>query len=297
MSPPQLASLVALLLVFWTGVTSAWAQSITVGGKNFTEQQLIAEITGQFLKAKGYAVRVRTGFATPGIRREQEMGLIDVYWEYTGTSLRTFNNIAAPLSAEETYARVKELDAKKGLVWLTPSRVNNTYALAMRRAEAQAKGITSISDLATRIRQGEQLKFASNTEFYIRPDGLRPLQQAYRFAFQLEDVIRVDTGAIYDVLREGRGVDVGLVFSTDGRIKAYDLLVLEDDRQFFPSYLLTPVVRQRTLEQHPKLAGELESLAARLDSVTMAELNAMVDIGKSAVEEVALSFLRSRGLM
>lgn len=297
MSPPQLASLVALLLVLWTGVTSAWAQSITVGGKNFTEQQLIAEITGQFLQAKGYAVRVRTGFATPGIRREQEMGLVDLYWEYTGTSLRTFNNVSDPLSPEETYARVKALDAKKGLVWLTPSRVNNTYALAMRRAEAQAKGIASISDLAVRIRQGEHFKFASNTEFFIRSDGLRPLQQAYRFAFQLEDVIRVDTGAIYDVLREGRGVDVGLVFSTDGRIKAYDLLVLEDDRGFFPSYLLTPVVRQRTLEQHPRLAGELENLAARLDSATMAELNAMVDIGKSPVEDVALSFLRLRGLM
>jgi osmoprotectant transport system substrate-binding protein len=297
MSKAKLASLLALLLVLWTGVTSARAQSITVGGKNFTEQLLIAEITGQFLKAKGYAIRVRTGFATPGIRREQEMGLVDVYWEYTGTSLRTFNNVPDLLSPEETYARVKALDARKQLVWLTPSRVNNTYALAMRRAEAQAKGITSISDLAIRIRQGERFKFASNTEFFIRPDGLRPLQQAYRFALQLEDVIRVETGALYDVLREGRGVDVGLVFSTDGRIKAYDLLVLEDDRGFFPSYLLTPVVRQRTLELHPKLAGELESLAARLDSATMAELNGMVDVGKSPVEEVAFSFLRSRGLM
>jgi osmoprotectant transport system substrate-binding protein len=91
-------------------------------------------------------------------------------------------------------------------------------------------------------------------------------------------------------------VDVGLVFSTDGRIKAYDLLVLEDDRQFFPSYLLTPVVRQRTLEQHPRLAGELEALAARLDSATMAELNAMVDVRGRSVDEVALAFLRSHGL-
>ena len=297
MSPPQLTSLLALLLVLWTGVTSAWAQSITVGGKNFTEQLLIAEITGQFMKAKGYAVRVRTGFATPGIRREQEMGLIDMYWEYTGTSLRTFNNVSDLLSPEDTYARVKELDAMKGLVWLAPSRVNNTYALAMRRAEAQAKGLISISDLAGLIRQGERFKVASNTEFFLRSDGLRPLQQAYRFGFLLEDVIRVDTGAIYDLLREGRGVDVGLVFSTDGRIKAYDLLVLEDDRQFFPSYLLTPVVRQRILEQHPRLAGELESLAARLDSATMAELNAMVDVGGRPVEEVALAFLMSHGLM
>jgi osmoprotectant transport system substrate-binding protein len=280
----------------WTGVTSAWAQSITVGGKNFTEQLLIAEITGQFLKAKGYAVRVRTGFATPGIRREQEMGLIDVYWEYTGTSLRTFNNVSDLLSPEDTYARVKELDARKGLVWLTPSRVNNTYALAMRRAEAQAKGITSISDLAIRIRQGERFKVASNTEFFLRSDGLRPLQQAYRFALQLEDVIRVDTEPSTTCCARAE-VWMSVWCSQRRPHQGIRPLVLEDDRRFFPKLPLTPGRATEDPRTTPEACGELESLAARLDSATMAELNGMVDVGKSPVEEVAFSFLRSRGLM
>jgi len=209
----------------------------------------------------------------------------------------TFNAIRETLGPEETYARVKALDASKGLIWLSPSRVDNTYALAMRRSEAEARGISTISELAARIRQGESLRFACNTEFFIRPDGLVPLQQAYRFAFGLEDVIRVDTGAIYDVLREGRGVDVGLVFATDGRIAAYDLLILEDDRRFFPSYLLTPVVRGSALEQHPGLAEPLNALSAQLDNATMATLNAQVDIHRKSVEEVAAAFLKAAGLI
>ncbi len=275
----------------------ATAQTVVVGGKNFTEQLLVAEMTSQLLRARGLPVRLRTGFASAGIRREQEAGLIDVYWEYTGTALLTFNGIQEALGPEEAYARVKALDAGKGLVWLQPSRVDNTYALAMRRAEAEARGIATISDLAARIRQGERLRLACNTEFYIRPDGLGPLQRAYRFAFELEDVIRVDTGAIYDVLREGRGVDIGLVFATDGRIPAYDFTILRDDRRFFPSYLLTPVVRKSLLDQQPGLADPLNALAARLDNSTMAALNAQVDVGKQPVDAVAKGFLERAGLL
>ncbi len=285
--------MVALAVSPW----HALAQTVVVGGKNFTEQLLIAEMTSQLLSAKGFYTRLRMGFATPGIRKEQEAGLIDVYWEYTGTSLLTFNNIRETLSPEETYARVKELDARKGLIWLSPSKVDNSYALAMRRQDAEARGIATISDLAARYRQGESLRFACNTEFYLRPDGLVPLQQAYRFAFGLEDVIRVDTGAIYDVLREGRGVDIGLVFATDGRIPAYDLRILQDDQRFFPSYRLTPVVRKSVLDRQPGLAEHLNALAAQLDNSTMATLNAKVDIEKRTVEEVAAAFLKAAGLI
>ena len=141
------------------------------------------------------------------------------------------------------------------------------------------------------------MRLACNTEFYIRPDGLMPLQRAYRFGFHPDDVIRMETSAIYDALRDGASIDVGLVFSTDGRISAFDFLVLEDDLGFFPSYLLTPVVRKSTLDQHPELAADLDALAAKLDNVTMSGLNGMVDVQKRAVEEVARSFLEASGLM
>ncbi len=289
-------ALLAFLIFAAASFTSALAQALVVGAKNFTEQQLVAEMTSQLLRSKGFNVVTRSGYATPGVRKELEAGLIDLYWEYTGTSLLIFNDVRESLEPEEAYARVKDLDSRKGLIWLSPSRVNNTYALAMRRADATSRGITSISDLAVHIRQSEAFRFACNTEFYIRPDGLLPLQRAYRFAFGRDDVVRMGTNAIYDALREGTSIDVGLVFSTDGRVAEFDFLLLEDDRRFFPSYLLAPVVRKRTLDQHPELAEHLNSLSAKLDNETIARLNAMVDIQKRSVEEVALSFLRDSSL-
>src|SRR4028119_2158457 len=153
------------------GITSASAQTIVVGGKNFTEQQIMAEMTSQLLQAKGIKTDKRAGLGTAPLRQAQEAGQIDVYWEYTGTSLITFNKVTDKLDAPATYAKVKELDAAKGLVWLDPSKANNTYALAMRKADADAKGIKSISDLGARIKSGQPLKLASNAEWYARPDG------------------------------------------------------------------------------------------------------------------------------
>jgi osmoprotectant transport system substrate-binding protein len=293
-----LRNLAAVLLsvVAMAGSPSGFAQTVVVGSKAFTEQLLVAEMTRQLLEARGILVTTKGGFSSVGIRKEQESGHVDVYWEYTGTSLVTFNDVRQPLGPEEAYARVAELDARKGLIWLSPSRINNTYALAMGRADAASKGIRSISDLAVRSRGGERFRFACNTEFFMRPDGLLPMEKAYQFEFRPEDIIRIETGSIYDVLRQG-SADVGLVFSTDGRVAELDFVLLEDDLGFFPAYLLTPVVRKATLDQQPELAAHLNALSARLDSGTMARLNAMVDIEAQPLEEVAASFLKAERLI
>jgi osmoprotectant transport system substrate-binding protein len=276
---------------------AALAQTIVVGGKNFTEQLLMAEMTSQLLVAKGFKVETRSGYDTTSLRKGQEAGLVDIYWEYTGTSLREFNKVSEQLSPVETYAHVKELDAQKGLVWLKPSRASNTYALAMRRADTTERGIAAISDLAAKVLNGERIIFASNPEFYERSDGLRPLERAYGFQFGRDRVVRLDTDLIYQVLRDLKLIDVGLVFATDGRIPAYDLLVLKDDKEFFPNYAMAPVVRKETLEQHPELGSHLERLAAILDNETMARLNGMVDVDKVRIAEVVSQFLRSNGLI
>jgi osmoprotectant transport system substrate-binding protein len=275
---------------------TASAQTIVVGGKNFTEQQLIAEMTTQLLRAKGFTVDKRAGLGTAAVRQAQEAGQVDVYWEYTGTSLITFNKITDKLDPAGTYAKVKELDAAKGLVWLEPSKANNTYALAMRKADASAKGIKSISDLAGKVKGGENLKLASNAEFYARPDGLAPLQKTYGFEFGRENVVRMDTGLVYQALRDSQ-VGVGLVFATDGRVPAFDFVILTDDKGFFPNYALTPVVRKETLDKHPKLAEHLNALSAKLDDATMAKLNASVDVDKKTIEEAAASYLKAQGMV
>ncbi|MGR2740748.1 glycine betaine ABC transporter substrate-binding protein [Billgrantia sp. Q4P2] len=287
-------SLIGLALAGVLSITHA--SDLVVGGKNFTEQQIIASMTGQYLEGLGYQVDTRAGMGSAVLRQAQENGQIDLYWEYTGTSLISFNGISERLGPEETYATVQELDAEKGLVWLNPSAANNTYALAMRIGVAEERSIHSLSDLARAVNDGEPLSFALNAEFYARDDGWRPLQEAYGFQVGRRDVNRMDSGLVYQALRDGQ-VDVGLVFATDGRIPAFAFKVLEDDQNFFPAYALTPVVREETLEAFPELEDQMNALSSLLDDDVMADLNAQVDVRRLSVEEVAKTFLEEHGLL
>jgi osmoprotectant transport system substrate-binding protein len=283
----------ALLLAGTAG--PAAAQTIVVGGKNFTELQILTAMTAQLLEANGYDVDQRGGMGSAAVRQAMENGQIDVYWEYTGTSLITYNGIEEKLGPEETYETVKELDAEKGIVWLDPSAANNTYALAMRSADAAEKGISTISDLAAAINDDAGITLASNAEWYARPDGFRPLQETYGFEMSRSDVKRMDSGLVYEALRN-EDVDVGLVFATDGRIPAFDFTVLEDDMGFFPAYALAPVVRDDVLEANPELGDLLNQLSSKLDDDTMARLNAQVDVERVSIENVAANFLQQQGL-
>ncbi|PWW33908.1 glycine betaine ABC transporter substrate-binding protein [Chromohalobacter israelensis] len=276
--------------------TAAHAEDITVGGKNFTEQLILSSMTTQYLQAHGYEVDQRAGMGTTVLRRAQESGQVDLYWEYTGTSLISYNKVTEDLSPEATYERVKELDAEKGLVWLEPSDANNTYALAMRKDDAEARGIATISDLADVINGGQELVLASNATFYSRDDGLRPMQETYGFEFGRRNVKRMDQGLTLTSLDQEE-VDVAMTTATNGRIPALDLTVLEDDKNFFPDYALTPVVREETLEANPDLDERMNALSALLDDSTMARLNAKVDVDKQPVEKVAERFLEEHDLL
>ncbi len=284
-------------LVLAGTMTTAQAADISVGGKNFTEQQILSNMTSLYLEGLDYDVDTRAGMGSAVLRQAQENGQIDLYWEYTGTSLINYNNITERLGPEETYERVKELDAEKGLAWLAPSAANNTYALAMRADDAEERGIFTLSDLADAINAGEEeLEIGLNAEFYARDDGWRPMMEAYDFQVGRRDITRMDTGLVYQALRDG-DVDVGLVFATDGRIPAFDFHVLEDDRGFFPAYALTPVVRQETLDEFPELEEQMNTLSAILDDETMAALNARVDVDRETIERVAENFLEEHGLL
>ncbi|WP_250515975.1 glycine betaine ABC transporter substrate-binding protein [Caballeronia sp. INDeC2] len=284
------------ILISMFASVCASAASVVVGGKNFTEQQLMAEMTSRYLEAKGFTVTKKDGMGSAVLRQAQENGQVDVYWEYTGTSLITYNKVNDRLSPEDTYKKVKELDAAKGLVWLNPSKANNTYAFAMNQDEAKKLGIVTMSDLAKAIKGGKELTFACNSEFYARPDGLRPLQKQYGFEFSQGDVKRMDTGLTYQALKDHQ-VDVALVFATDGRVPAFNFVLLKDDKGYFPSYALTPVVRKATLDANPTLGPLLNALSAKLDAPTMARLNASVDVQKKSFSDVANQFLKESGLI
>jgi len=278
-------------------VGAASAQTIVVGGKAFTEQQIMTAMTVALLKAKGFTPDRKAGMGSAAVRSALENGQIDVYWEYTGTGLQVFNKITDKFdSAEAAYKKIKEVDAAKGLVWLNMSPVNNTYAFAMNADQAKKLNLVTMSDFAKAVKSGAKLTFASNAEFYSRPDGLPGWQSTYGFEFDRDNVKRMDTGLVYQALKD-RQVDSGVVFATDGRIPAFNFVVLKDDKNYAPPYNMTPVVRKEVLDKNPKLADALNAVAAKLNNETMAKLNASVDVDKKTPEEVAETFLKQNGLI
>ncbi|MBN1105987.1 MAG: hypothetical protein JXL84_21430 [Deltaproteobacteria bacterium] len=175
--------------------------------------------------------------------------------------------------------------------WLAPFGFNNTYAITVRREDANEQGWKRISDLrhaAPRLRAG------FTAEFSERPDGYPVLRKAYDLHFG--DVRDLDPSIMMEALAEGE-VDVICAFATDGRIAAYELTPLEDDRRFFPPYHAAPLVRESVLRRRPEVGDALSLLGGLLDNGSMRHLNYEVDARKRSPAEVAEEFLHSRGLL
>lgn len=275
---------------------SAAAEPIVVVGKDFTEQGLVAELTRQLLASKGFDTQKVQGLSTSEMHAHMLARKGDIYWEYTTTRLSLVYGDRANYDKDAAYARLRERDLSIGYTWLRPTDINNTYALAMRTQSSEALKIATVSELFTAIGRGANLIVGINREFAERPDGLEPLERAYGSRFPREIVRQVDTDYIYQALRIS-GVDVGVVFSTDGRINGYDLQILRDDKGFFFNYFLAPIIKTETAQAHPPLVQILEALSSKLDSATITRLNAEVDVKRRLIRDVAAEFLRDSGLI
>lgn len=276
----------------------ALAANLVVGGKNFTEQYVLVEITSQYLRARGYTIDARTGLGSVLLRSAQENGQVDLTWEYTGTAALVYHKLKDKMSPDEMYQRVKDLDTKDGLVWLNKSPLNNTYALGLPAEAARKSGIRTISQLSEKLRsdpKGTRHVFGMDAEFANRPDGLKPLEAAYDLHFSRAETKQMDSGLVYTALHNNQ-LTIGLVYTTDGRVKGFGIVPLEDDLHFFPPYNATPVVRATVLQQNPKLAEQLNALSAVLDNDAMLEMNKQVDIDGKSVQAVASEFLRAHKL-
>ncbi|CAI1805644.1 Osmoprotectant-binding protein [Serratia marcescens] len=298
LQPLRHALLFSLLM---TGA-AAWAAPLTLASKNFTEQRILSAITVQYLRAKGFQVEPKTNLATVITRNAMINKQIDMTWEYTGTSLIIFNHINKRMSPQETYDTVKKLDAKLGLVWLQPADMNNTYAFAMQRQRAEKEQIRTMSQLVAKVEQVRKTDPKHNwllgldLEFAGRSDGLKPMQALYDMPLDRPQIRQMDPGLVYNAIRDGF-VDAGLVYTTDGRVKGFDLQVLEDDKGYFPSYAVTPVVRADVLQNTPGLEAALNTLSKQFNNQVITELNAKVDIDYQTPQQVADAFLKQRGLI
>lgn len=295
----RLLAAVGAVAMLSTSPGASAADTIRVGGKNFTEQLVLSTMTAQYLKAKGYNVDLKTGLGTIVMRQAIVSNQLDVVWDYTGNALIVYDKIKDKLDRNAAYQRVKAVEAKKGLIWLQPAELNNTYAFAMQRKRADALGINTISDLVAKMKSDPKVAnftFGSDMEFVGRSDGLRPMEKLYGFKLKRSAVKQMDPGLVYTALRDGR-VDLGLVYTTDGRNKGFDLKVLKDDKDYFPVYAATPVVRKEVLDKHPDLAKLLDALSSKINDEVMSTLNAKVDIDHQPVSKVSEDFLRQQGLI
>lgn len=282
--------------------SAAQAAPITLATKSFTEQHILSAMTVQYLQKKGFQIQPKTNIAAVISRNAMVNKQIDMTWEYTGTSLIIYNHINKRMSPQESYETVKRLDAKLDLVWLKPAEVNNTYAFAMQRKRAEAEGITTMSQMVEKIEHIRQTdpdknwRLGLDLEFSGRSDGMKPLQAAYNMPLDRPQIRQMDPGLVYNAIRDGF-VDAGLVYTTDGRVKGFDLKVLEDDKGYFPSYAVTPVVRKEVLEANPGLEEALNTLSATLNNDVIATLNAQVDIDHQTPQQVARKFLQDKGML
>ena len=272
---------------------------VKVGSKDFTEQLILGQIAIQALEANGIKTEDKTNVAgSDTCRKALESGDFDMYWEYTGTAwLMLLGNDAVASSAQETYDKVKEADKENGFAWLERTPMNDTYALVMQKERADELGIKSYTDLGNYIKDNPgNLVLCCDHEFTARPDGLPGLVETYGMDFG-DSLNILDMGLVFQTMQSGQA-DVGMVFATDGRIKEYGLVVLQDDKTFFPVYNAAPCVRNDTLEKVPKIAEVLNPIAKLLTDEIMQELNLRVD-GSEAKEpkDVAKEWLTANGFL
>jgi osmoprotectant transport system substrate-binding protein len=269
---------------------------LSVGSKNFTEQVLLGKIAVILLRSAGADATDLTNIpGSASARAAQREGQVNVMWEYTGTAWISYLGHPRGIPDEDKqYRAVREEDRKKNdLVWLEPAPMNNTYGFAVTQENAK-----KLSDLAD-VPKAERT-FCVESEFANRNDGLEPMLKAYDVPLEQEvprDNINIlDTGAIYAATAKGT-CNFGEVFTTDGRIKALNLKVLEDDRKFFPAYNVSVVVNEPQFQEHPQIEELFGPVAQQLDNATLLELNAKVDVEGKDPAVVAFDWLKSEGFI
>jgi osmoprotectant transport system permease protein len=282
-----------VLFVMVTAQTPATDRPVVVASKPFGESYLLAELFAQLLEARSIGVSRRPGLgATEVAFGALRGGAIDVYPEYTGTGLLVILREAPQPDPQAVFAKVqREFDQRFGVRWLPPLGFENTYAIAVRRETAERHRLRTLSDLA---RVAPQLTAGLTPDFIGRPDGLPGLRRAYGMRFG--DVRPLAQALKYRALASG-GVDVVDGYSTDGLIDRYGLVVLEDDRRFFPPYEAAAVVGARLRRDNPAAIAALSELSGRLDVRTMRALNARVEVRGEPLADVAASALRELGLV
>jgi osmoprotectant transport system substrate-binding protein len=278
--------------------------AVVVSSKLSSESAMLGQMIRLVLNADGIATvdRTRIG-ATPVVRKALLTGEIDLYVEYTGNAGLFFNDASNPAwrSLEQGYALGARLDyAANRIVWLTPARASNAWALAVRRDVALREHLVTMSDFGRWVSAGGHVVLACSAEF-ANAGTLRSLERSYGFSMRSDQLIVLAGGETSATIRAAaagtNGTNTAMVYGTDGGIAAANLVALEDDRHDQPVYAPVPIIREAVLKANPKIASIVKPLMESFDTQTLQQLNARVQIDGESDEEVAADYLRTKGFI
>ncbi|OPG94700.1 glycine/betaine ABC transporter substrate-binding protein [Chryseobacterium mucoviscidosis] len=267
-------------------------KQITVSSKNFTENVIIAHMMADLIEAKT-DIKVKRTVNLGGsnvVWNALKNDEVQLYPDYTGTIVANYYQEETGTS-EESLARARELIKPEGLAFLEPFGINNTYTLAVTKETADKYKLKTLSDLA---KVSDDMVLGVEFEFLDREDGYPGIQKLYGMNFK--ESKGMDHGIMYRAIEKGE-TDVTNAYATDAQIKVHDLVILEDDKEFFPPYDGGPVIRQDTLDQYPELEEVLNLLKGQVTETEMQELNAQVDVEGLKEDDVAHDFLVKKGLI
>ncbi|HXE89480.1 MAG TPA: glycine betaine ABC transporter substrate-binding protein [Terriglobales bacterium] len=290
----RLRCIALLALVALAGCGPAREERIVIGSKNFTEQVVLGELMAQHIEARtGLPVERRFYLAGSYICHQAILaGRLDLYVEYTGTALSAILKQEPHGTSAEVLERVRHGYGEQfGLEVGEPLGFNNTFAMVIRGEDAQRLNLRTLSQSAA---QAPRWRLGIGYEFLERPDGYKGLVATYGLRFA-EPPRVMDLGLLYRALQE-RQVDMVAGSATDGVISALGMVVLEDDRHYFPPYDAVPIVRRETLARHSQVRAALAELAGRITEDDMRRLNYAVDGEHRDVKDVVREFRQAKGL-
>ncbi len=285
-------------------LSSPVSGAVVVSSKLSSESAMIGHMIRLLLSAEGIPTLDRmTLGATPVVRRALLAGEIDIYIEYTGNAGFFFNVASDPAWKDfgRGYALGAKLDYEANrIVWLTPAKVSNAWALAVRRDVASAHALKTMTDFARWVSGGGRVVLACSAEF-ANAGTLRSLEKTYGFKMRSDQLIVLaggETSATISAAAAGtNGTNTAMVYGTDGGIASANLLVLEDDRHEQPIYAPVPTIRETVLRANPRIAPLLKRLMETFDLPTLQQLNARVQIDGESAQTVAEDYLKARGLL
>ena len=283
-----LLAIVGLSLAGAAWVSQAGERSdVIVGSKNFTEQVILGELLAQAIERQtDLRVERRLNLGGTAIAHQALLsGGIDLYVEYSGTALTAIFDLAAATDSDEVFTLIRNRYAAVGLTTLPRLGFNNTFAILVRRADAERLGLKTIGDLNA----FKEWRAGFGYEFLERPDGFKGLAAAYGLQFANQPRV-MDLNLIYRAVAS-KEIDVTAGDATSGLIDALDLVALEDDRRYFPVYDAVPVARAGVLLQHPEVAAVMRQLEGRISAAEMQRMNYAVDGEKRDPAEVVRAFL------